>query len=119
VLKRYFDAETKSYENEMKAYKKLSAGPMPPPITTYYGNFQQVKYDTLNPKTTNYVIIEYADRGTLKDYFTKLPPSEPRDIINFWKSLCNIAKALQSIHTDADGQSGSVVITHCSMCKVH
>jgi serine/threonine protein kinase len=94
ALKRYHSTEKGSsgtFECEVKAYKKLSSGANPPPITRYFGNFQH--HDEM------YVIMELADKN-LEQYFRDTPaPSEPQDIINFWVKLIAITSALSRVHS--------------------
>jgi hypothetical protein len=46
------------------------------------------------------ILLEYADRGTLEDFFqTTRPPSLGEDIILFWSRLFNVIKALLRIHS--------------------
>lgn len=60
-------------------------------MIAFHGSFQQC--GTFN------VILEYADCGTLEDYFAKkYPPSSGEDIIMFWERLFNVIKALSKIH---------------------
>ena len=45
------------------------------------------------------MLLEYADRGTLEQYFnTAQPPSSGEGIINVWRELCKILPALAAIH---------------------
>lgn len=45
------------------------------------------------------MLLEYADRGTLEQYFnTAQPPSSGESIINVWRELCKILPALAAIH---------------------
>ncbi len=46
------------------------------------------------------ILLEYADKGSLEDYFQKqTPPSRGGDIIKFWDSLFRLIKALKAIHS--------------------
>jgi serine/threonine protein kinase len=68
-----------------------------PNIIQFYGSFTQ--------NGTYNVILAYADKATLEEYFrTVLPPTSGPDIEHFWASLCGIFKALIHIH-DVDGQN--------------
>ncbi|KAH8748010.1 kinase-like domain-containing protein [Hyaloscypha sp. PMI_1271] len=105
ALKTYHPSERESYKCETKAYKTLSENPKLPLITTFYCDFEQEKdpkdqTENEDEKCNSYVIVEYADRGNLEEFFQKTkPPSELQDIVNFWKHFCEIAKALYSVHT--------------------
>ena len=95
VLKEYstIDAQ-KYYDNETSAFNKI--GPHPH-IITYYGSF--ARGGTFN------VILEYADQGTLKEFFEKqLRPSSGDGIIRFWEGLFQLIDALWRIH-NADGDT--------------
>jgi len=60
-------------------------------IVNFYGSYRQ--NDTFN------VILEYADEGTLENYFQKVfPPRNGADIQHFWEALCGVLKALTQIH---------------------
>jgi len=57
----------------------------------FYGNYRQG--DSYN------VILEFADKGSLEEYFrTVPPPREYEDIIEFWMGLFAVLKALTTIH---------------------
>ena len=54
------------------------------------------------------VILEFADKGTLEEYFAReAPPTSGEDIIAFWRGIFGIIGALDSIHgipyADLDG----------------
>jgi serine/threonine protein kinase len=89
ALKTYYGSGSESYKWEVEAYQKLSTCPQ---ITQYYCNF------THNDK--KYLLLEFADKGSLEKYFTDTaPPSQPDDIITFWRRLFDITKALYHVHS--------------------
>jgi serine/threonine protein kinase len=46
------------------------------------------------------ILLEYADKGTLEEYFqTESPPSRGGDIIKFWENLFQLIKGLKAIHS--------------------
>jgi serine/threonine protein kinase len=46
------------------------------------------------------IILEYADKGTLEEYFRReSPPSRGGDIIKFWEGLFQLIKGLKAIHS--------------------
>lgn len=99
ALKTYYESGSKSCKWEVEAYEKLNITPY---ITKYYGSFEH------NEK--KYVIMEFADKGSLDVYFRNTaPPSKPEDIMAFWKSLFDIAKALQHVHTHEIREGGHIV----------
>ena len=94
VLKTYNtpDAE-RYYKNEVDGFWNLSRrGGRNPNIIGFYGSF--VRNGTFN------VLLEYADRGTLAQYFdTVPPPSSGEDILKFWHELSKTLGALTAIHS--------------------
>jgi len=60
-------------------------------VIGFYGSYRQgISYN---------VILEYANKGTLEEYFrVTAPPVKGEDIINFWTGLFKIIKGLKSIH---------------------
>lgn len=94
VLKTYSGAKAeKYYRSEVEAFRKLMSSSMPVPnMITFYGSF--VQNETFN------IILEYADKGTLEDYFrTEAPPMDSLDIIKFWRGLFGVIQPLQKIHS--------------------
>jgi serine/threonine protein kinase len=99
ALKTYYESGSESFKWEVEAYEKLSNSPH---ITKYYGNFKHNKI--------NYVIMEFADKGSLEVYFKNTaPPSKPEDIMAFWRSLFDITKALNLVHTHETREGGHIV----------
>lgn len=98
VLKTYHKTEAEQYfYNEVEAFRRLRRGTSDPNIIHFYGSF--IQNGTYN------VILDFADRGTLEEYFqTVFPPTSGKDIEHFWASLCGIFKALIHIH-EVDGQN--------------
>ncbi|KAJ4305090.1 hypothetical protein N0V90_000620 [Kalmusia sp. IMI 367209] len=95
----------KYFENEVKAFRRL----MPPSrrvpnLITFYGSWEHGNIYN--------VLLEYADQGTLLDFFhTVPPPTRAEDITQFWKRLFDIVQALVSIHEipeDTDAPSNSI-----------
>lgn len=92
VLKTYNTKDAdKYYANEVDAFMKLSKKGVDENLIKLLGSYKQG--DTYN------ILLEYADRGTLEDFFqTTPPPSLGEEIIVFWSRLFNVIKALQRIH---------------------
>lgn len=81
-----------SYRSELNAFETLrvneDAGKY---IVKFYGSFTQDR--------SHNVILEYADQGTLADYYENVEsPREENDTTDFWERLFNLAKALRQIH---------------------
>ena len=92
VLKTYGtkDAE-KYYTNEVGAFRKIRHAGRDPSIIRFYGSF--IQDGTYN------IILEYADMGTLENYFERTtPPSRGEDIIQFWRRIFSVLGALMMIH---------------------
>jgi serine/threonine protein kinase len=88
VLKTYNTSEAENHYNaECAAFRHLKPNPS---IIGFHGSF--IRGDTYN------ILLEYADKGTLEDYFEKeVPPTEGEEIIEFWASLFSILHALYQI----------------------
>jgi serine/threonine protein kinase len=89
VLKEYFTSNAKQiYKAEVNAFRRL--GPASS-IIAFRGSF--IRGDSFN------VLLEYADKGSLEDYFrTVQPPADGEQIIQFWEALSEIVGALMKIH---------------------
>ena len=93
VLKTYNTKDAHSYwENEVGAFLLLAAQErIDQSLVRFLGSYKQG--DTHN------MLLEYADRGTLEDYFRSVaPPSLSGDILMFWDRLFSVLKALARIH---------------------
>jgi serine/threonine protein kinase len=97
VLKEYSTADAEIYyDNETAAFNTIGSNSH---IISYYGSF--TKNGTFN------VVLEHADKGTLKDFFEKqLAPTSGPKIIKFWQGLFNLLDALRSIHSVEPFASG-------------
>jgi serine/threonine protein kinase len=107
VLKSYsseFEDAKIYYYNEIEAFKILmSEEKFEQNIVTFYGSWRQ--------GTTYNILLEYADRGTLIDYFENTaPPTEYEDIISFWSALLDVTKGLKRIHELEYSEVGQKVI---------
>lgn len=61
-------------------------------IINYYGSY-------IHGQEFN-ILLEYADRGNLEDYFKReTPPSRGFDIVRFWESLFQLIDGLRVIHS--------------------
>ena len=84
------------YNNEWRAFKRLSASGLCPQIIGFHGSF--VLDGTFN------ILLEYADKGTLDDFLSRTPPPcTAGDIITFWKSFLDITLGLVRIHNASSG----------------
>ena len=60
-------------------------------IVKFYGSFTQ--------QQSHNVILEYADQGTLADYYQRFHnPMLEADTTDFWEHLFNLARGLTQIH---------------------
>jgi serine/threonine protein kinase len=85
----------------VEAFRRLQQYGHTSGIIGFHGSF--TRGDTHN------VLLEFADKGTLEDYFrTQIPPVDPEDIINFWQALFKILDALRHIH-QLDGTGGPLI----------
>jgi hypothetical protein len=103
VLKTYFTSDAEKYYNtEVGAFRVIGPNSS---IIGFRGSF--TRGDTYN------VLLEYADKGTLEDFFrTQDPPTDGEEIIQFWEALFQIIDALRRIHeVKSDGISGPPVLS--------
>lgn len=78
------------FENEVDIYANLSNSDFTH-IVRYYGSFVQNDRYTL--------ILEYADYGTLLEYFNSRPhPSTSSERRTFWVAFFGLLLALEKIH---------------------
>lgn len=81
------------YEREAQYYRQLTLfNSQPTPgIIDFYGSF--IYRDTCN------ILLEYADAGTLEDFFQVEPvPCGGKEIIKLWEGLREIVRALEVLH---------------------
>lgn len=99
VMKTYETRDAENYfSNEVSAFQKLQREGKDPNIIGFHGSFTQ--NGTFN------VLLEFADKGTLEEYFEKTsPPSSGEDVIKFWRGLFKILRALNMIHNVPKGES--------------
>ena len=107
VLKTYNTSDAQRYyENEVEAFKKIASKDREDKsIIQFLGSYNQG--DTYN------ILLEYADRLTLQEFFRDVPPPTlGEDIALFWQRLFNLLKALSCIHTieRPDGLTGPDIL---------
>jgi serine/threonine protein kinase len=91
VLKTYYLNDVtahKYYDSEIKAFESLQTHTSN--MIGFHGSFRQG--DRLN------IILEFADKGTLENYFEQPPPTNGEDIIKFWEGMFKLIGALMAIH---------------------
>ena len=91
ILKRYLtkDAE-EAYYQEVNGFRNLRHCES---IISFYGSY--IHGDEYN------ILLEFADKGSLEEYFKKeTPPSRGEDIIKFWDHLFQLIKAMKAIHSN-------------------
>jgi len=87
MVKRYIKRD--AYRQEVKNF---STSRHSESIIRFHGSY--IHGDSYN------ILLEYADKGSLEEYFQKqTPPSRGRDIIKFWDGLFQLIKALIAIHS--------------------
>lgn len=93
VLKIYHSHEAQEHiETEIEAFVRIGSSEA---IVTCYGGLKQESQQ--GPAFA--LILEYADCGTLEDFFQNdSPPSTQKDMIAFWENLNRIALALYDVH---------------------
>jgi serine/threonine protein kinase len=93
VLKSYHHDAAEQHEREVKSFVHLRVllGPSAPNFIGFYGSYT-------HGRTSN-VILEYANEGTLEDYFKRVPPpSTGPEIYLFWSRLLALLRALDALH---------------------
>lgn len=103
TLKRYVtkDAENQ-YTQEVQGYRKVGYAAS---VIGFYGSY--IHGDSYN------ILLEFADKGNLEEYFrNESPPSNREDIVKFWEGLFQLIKALRAIHSTDAGPifQGSVAL---------
>ena len=115
MLKTYITAAAATtYAREVEAFRRLQKQGGDTGIIGFHGSFTR--------GDEHHVLLEYADKGTLEDYFkNETPPVDPEEIINFWKALFKILDALSRIHNTIRGGAGGphigyVTSPHTKVC---
>lgn len=108
ILKRYL---TKiDYRQEVKNF---SSSKHSESIIRFYGSYTHgSEYN---------ILLEYADKGSLVEYFQKqTPPSRGKDTIKFWDGLFQLIKALKAIHSILEFVKSLVsVYSHTDLSSWH
>ncbi|KAL0261745.1 hypothetical protein SLS55_003175 [Diplodia seriata] len=97
ALKTYRPENAKrNFHRECNAFCTLMRnGQCTPGLIGFFGSF--IHGDTYN------LLLEYADQGTLEDYFHNVSaPWQSDDISSFWSGLSGISKALVAIHGEIE-----------------
>ena len=95
VLKSFTEDHRDDYLSENESHYSLrhhnNRNQADPGIVRYFGSFQH--------GSSFNIILEYADGGTLQDYYQKYPPpSTYEDIIAFLTALLDLLSALYTLH---------------------
>jgi serine/threonine protein kinase len=91
ALKTYLTPDAKKYyENEVATFRRLrrkqNSG-----LIGFYGCYVQANAFS--------IILEFADKGDLENYFrTTSPPVREDDILSFWESIFRTVWALECVH---------------------
>ncbi|OCT53406.1 hypothetical protein CLCR_09508 [Cladophialophora carrionii] len=80
------------YDAEVEAFRRLNdSGEPAPNLIGFYGAFTQ--------SNSRHIILQYANVGTLEDYWKKVePPKLGRDILTLWSKVFEVCNALVQIH---------------------
>lgn len=84
------------HEAEVAAYTTIRNcnTEFPDQIVHFYGGFFQGRIAN--------IVLEYADEGTLEEYFNDVPPPVTRDEqMDFWTAMRELILGLQKVHTVA------------------
>lgn len=97
ILKQYHtEAAERDYNAEVKACRLLSRAQN---VIKFYMGYEQ--------GNTYNVILEYADKGDLEDFFKNTPPpSTGIDICHFFEGMFGLAEAVKEIHEPLPGDDG-------------
>lgn len=103
ALKTYRSARARQfYETESNAFKRLFNRP------NYREGIIGFNSSFIHGGTYN-ILLEYADRGTLENYFQNVsPPWFPDHIADFWNGFFGLAKALVLIHGELENDPDSL-----------
>ncbi|KAK3649115.1 hypothetical protein LTR22_013085 [Elasticomyces elasticus] len=93
ALKVYEGPEAQEhYESEVKALTRIQAVGYPVDSLLYY-------YGAYVYSGAYHVIMEFADAGTLEEYFQKVtPPTDGADILSIWQATFGLAEAVHRVH---------------------
>ncbi|KAK4213745.1 hypothetical protein QBC37DRAFT_422527 [Rhypophila decipiens] len=91
VLKSYHgERYRRLFLNEAKAFTTLHQKSGNEHIVGYYGSF--IQSDKFN------LLLQFANAGSLLDYYRDPPPTSQQDIRQFWGSLLSVLKGLHQVH---------------------
>ncbi|KAL1622121.1 hypothetical protein SLS54_005186 [Diplodia seriata] len=110
ALKTYRPENAKrNFHRECNAFSTLMRnGQCTPGLIGFFGSF--IHGDTYN------LLLEYADQGTLEDYFHNVSaPWQSDDISSFWSGLSGISKALVAIHGEIEREGDESPIQQGSL----
>lgn len=93
MLKTYRRDGEDGYREEVNGFRAVRNTES---IIKFHGSY--IHGDSFN------ILLEYADKGTLEDFFRQeSPPSRGLDIIALWEALFQLIQGLKAIHS-ARGQ---------------
>jgi serine/threonine protein kinase len=93
VVKIYDDFEAeRQYNNETNMFRRLTqVDSSEARIIQFYGSFVQ--------DGVFHVLLQYANGGTLEEYFENIsPPRRRADMARFWSAMLNLIRAVHKIH---------------------
>jgi serine/threonine protein kinase len=75
-------------------------------------------YGSYTERNTYNILLEFADRGSLENYFQKeSPPSDREDIVKFWKALFELIDALRTIHESSNADCEPQIFHGYATCS--
>ena len=84
------DAE-KDFEIEVDGFKKLTQAASDSNVIRYYGFFTH--------RGTKNILLEYANKGTLEEYWEcTRPPTKGTEIVKLWERIFGLFAAVMAIH---------------------
>lgn len=106
ILKTYSSIDgNAAYKKEAAGFRGVRAAES---ILNFYGSY--VHGDDYN------ILMEYADKGSLEDFYLKeTPPGRGQEIIKFWEGLFQLIKSLKVIHSVRESVHPPILQMFCDL----
>lgn len=90
MIKSYSTTQAYSpYTEQVNAFKSIKNADG---VLKFYGSFEY--------RGQSHILLEFADKGTLNDFFrTEAPPTRGDQIIDFWNNILQLTKGLKAIQS--------------------